>query len=145
MHLMPYTFNKKNLRSYSSRSIQVLRNTMDGATLLAVQESRRLRCQMQQVDCFQFLFYLYCDLENQISMEKRCLSFPKKLKCQKNRNYRQFATLSQLLSIFHFLHQSIAIAALTSRFIDSLMYCYNFILYPWSTTLNEFIRSMSDY
>ena len=26
-------------------------------------------------------FYLYCDLENQIWVKKRCLYFPKKLKC----------------------------------------------------------------
>ena len=78
------------------QSIQVLRNTMDGVTLLVVQESRCQKCQVQQLDCFQFLFYLY-------PSGKKCLYFPNKLKYQKYRNYRQFATLSQLLLIFHFL------------------------------------------
>ena len=89
------------------QSIQVLRNTMDGVTLLVVQESRCQKCQVQQLDCFQFLFYLY-------PSGKKCLYFPNKLKYQKYRNYRnyrQFATLSQLLLIFHFHYRSIAIAA----------------------------------
>ena len=67
-----------------------------------------------------FLFYRYCDLENQ-RWVKGCLYFPTKLECQKFSNYRnygEFSTLSRLLSMFHFQYCSIGIAALINRQFD---------------------------
>ena len=87
------------------------------------QDAKNARC--SRWIAFGFFFTLIVSLKMK-SGRKRCLYFTKKLKCYRYRNYRWFATLSQLLSMFHFHRRSIA--ALTSRFIDSSMYCHNLSL-----------------
>ena len=77
-------------------------------------------------DCFQFLFYHYCDLKNQRWVKTVNFIF------QRRQNFWSIETIKTinsllhyhnlLLSMFHFCYRSIAIAVLISRLIDSLIY-----------------------